>query len=313
MCPADHSSFEPIAAACDGDTRVSEPLAGHTTWGIGGPADLWLCPHSIESVLDIVRLCVERGVQWTVLGAGSNVLVSDEGYRGCVINLEQMSGTGTVSGSFVELGAGLLLAELGRIAGAHGLAGPERWVGIPGTLGGAIAGNAGAFGSAVCDYVTELELGTAEGSAWVPITEIEYGYRRCLLPQQSVIVAARFSFPPGDPAAIRARHREFAAQRRSSQPTGGRSAGCIFRNPPDSSAGALIDAAGLKGLRRGGAEISRKHANFILNRGGATARDVAWLVGEMRRRVEIETGVRMETEIRCIGEKQVGCWTVGLD
>jgi len=229
------------------------------------------------------------------------VLVSDDGYRGCAINLEHAARTCTVSGTSIELGAGLPFAELVRIAVEHGLSGPERWVGIPGTVGGAIAGNAGAFGTAVCDNAVELRLGAAAGAVWVPMTEIEYGYRRCRLPRGSVIIAALFTFPPEDAAAVEARRREFIAQRRSSQPTSGRSAGCIFRNPPGASAGALIEAAGLKGLRRGGAEVSRKHANFILNRGGATARDVAWLISEMRRRVELETGVRMEPEIRYIG------------
>jgi len=303
MCPADSSDrgLDMIAAACDGETLFSEPMASHTTWGIGGPADLWLRPQSVASMLDVIWICGRHGVEWMVLGDGSNVLVSDDGYRGVIVNLHEATRPLTVSGTSVEVGVGRSLRALTGVSVSHNLSGPEFWVGIPGTIGGALAGNAGAHGAAICDFVTELELADEDGMGWVPIADIPHSYRRCGLPAGSIALSARFSFSPDDPKKIKARRLECIAQRRESQPTGERSAGCVFRNPPGSSAGALIDAAGLKGQRRGGAEISQKHANFIVNRADATASDVVGLIDEMRRRVEDETGIRLETEIRFVG------------
>jgi len=303
MCPADSSErgLETIAAACDGEARFSEPLASHTTWGIGGPADLWLRPQSISSVLDVVWACAQHGVEWMVLGGGSNVLVSDDGYRGVVVNLHEATRPLTVSESAVEVGAGRSLRALTGVSTSHNLSGPEFWVGIPGTIGGALAGNAGAHGAAICDFATDLEVADTGGAGWVPMTDIPHSYRRCELPAGSMVLSARFRFAPDDPERIKARRIECIAERSDSQPTGERSAGCVFRNPPGSSAGALIDAVGLKGRRRGGAEISRKHANFIVNRADATASDVIGLINKMRRRVENETGIRLETEIRYVG------------
>jgi len=303
MCPADSSErgLDMVAAACDGETVFSEPMSSHTTWGIGGPADLWLRPHSVASVLDVVWTCGRCGIQWMVLGGGSNVLVSDDGYRGVVINLHEATRPLTVSETSVEVGAGRSLRALTGVSVSHNLSGPESWVGIPGTIGGAVAGNAGAHGAAICEFVTELELAREDGTGWVPIADIPHGYRHCDLPAGSIALSARFSFSPDDPEKIKARRIECIAQRRNSQPVGQRSAGCVFRNPPGSSAAALVDAAGLKGRRRGGAEISQKHANFIVNRADATASDVVGLIDEMRRQVEDETGIRLETEIRFVG------------
>jgi UDP-N-acetylmuramate dehydrogenase len=236
-----------------------------------------------------------------VLGGGSNVLAGDDGYRGVVVSLHDATRPLTVSETVVEVGAGRSLRALAGVSTSHNLSGPEFWVGIPGTIGGALAGNAGAHGAAICDFVTELEVADADGTGWAPMTDIPHSYRQCDLPSGSMVLAARFRFAPDDPEKIKARRIECIAQRRDSQPTGERSAGCVFRNPPGSSAGALLDNAGLKGFRRGGAEVSEKHANFIVNRGGATAGDVVGLIDEMRRRVEDETGIRLETEIRFVG------------
>jgi len=308
MSPINSSErvLKTIADTCDGEVRFAEPLSAHTTWGIGGPADLWLCPSGIDSVLSILNACSRTHVDWTVLGGGSNVLAGDDGYRGVIINLGRMDCETKVSGTTVEICAGRPLRDLDRIADEHSVSGPEFWVGIPGTIGGAVAGNAGAHGAAVCDFAAELHLCTVDGAGWMPMTSIGHSYRRCDLEEGTVVVAARFGFTPDDPDRIAGRRTECIAQRRAGQPSGSRSAGCVFRNPPGENAGALIEAVGLKGYRRGGAEISVKHANFIINRGGATARDVAWLIDEMRRRVNEETGIELETEIRYIGPIDIG-------
>jgi UDP-N-acetylmuramate dehydrogenase len=304
MKPNDESCrmLAQIAELCDGETLFDERLAKHTTWRIGGPADLWVAPETVTSVTKMIASCYKLEMPWIVLGSGSNVLVGDDGYRGVIINLERAACVLDISGLAVEIGAGRQLSDLDRIALEHNLSGPEHWAGIPGTIGGAVAGNAGAFGAAVCSFATELHLANADGDGWMPMAQIPHHYRHCHLLPNTAVLAARFTFTPDQPETIKARRRECTMQRVETQPAQVRCAGSVFRNPPDTSAGALLDAAGLKGLRHGAAEVSEKHANFILNTGGASADDVLWIIREMRRRVAKTTDVTLETEIRLVGD-----------
>lgn len=294
--------LETVAHSCDGESLFDEPMANHTTWRIGGPAGLWVAPESVASVLKTIAVCADLEVPWTVIGAGSNVLVSDEGYGGVILNLERAATRLDVSETAVEAGAGRSLRDLDRVAFERNLTGPEHWCGIPGTIGGAVAGNAGAFGSSICSFVTDLHLATDDGGAWIPMAEIPHGYRECRLEDGTVVLEARLVFMPDKPESIRTRRRECTMRRVESQPTGVACAGSVFRNPPHDSAGALLDAAGVKRLNCGAAEVSAKHANFIVNKGGASARDVLWLIHEMRRRVADTSGITLETEVRFVGE-----------
>ncbi|MCD6288554.1 MAG: UDP-N-acetylmuramate dehydrogenase [Candidatus Hydrogenedentes bacterium] len=294
-------SIARIANAAGGISLFDEPMARHTTWQIGGPADLWIVPDSVDGVLNVISICNETDVPWTVIGHGSNVLVSDDGYRGVVINIEAAANALDVEGATVEIGGGRPLSELDRIALETNLSGPDNWVGIPGTVGGAVAGNAGAFGAAVCSFISALHLARPDGDGWVSMSEIPHHYRHCHLLPDTIVLAARFSFVPEANETIRARRRVCAEQRTESQPTGVACAGSVFRNPPDRSAGSLIDETGMKGFRLGGAVISEKHANFIVNTGGATAQDVARIIDETRRRVNDATGIWLEPEVRFVG------------
>lgn len=289
---------------------VDAPLAPFTTIRTGGKAGLLATVGHTDGLVAVLRAIESHGVPWVVLGAGSNLLVADEGYPGVVVKLDDSFSyvegmpTATALGQeplSVLVGAGLSLARLAALAAEAGLTGLEFACGIPGLVGGGIAMNAGAYGCCMADIVQAIEMATASGCRWFATGDIDWGYRSCELPRQAVVTAIRFALTPGDPAVIAKTQREILRRRRTVQPQGVHTFGSTFKNPSGGAAGRLIDAAGLKGVRQGGAEISSIHANFVVNLGDATTNDVLVLMHLMRAEVLRTSGVVLEPEVRLLG------------
>lgn len=291
-----------LGAAAVAENR---PLARHTSLRVGGPADLLVTAESASALRQAVSLAWEQGVPCFVLGSGSNVLVADAGIRGLVV-LNKARAAGVVEGG-LRAESGAALATVARLAVSAGLAGLEWASGIPGTVGGAVVGNAGAWGSDVASTLRQAMVLQAGGelATW-PAARFEYGYRTSVLKRQgpgrrAVVLEAEFRLQPTEEGSLRARVAEITARRRASQPAGA-SCGSVFRNPPGDHAGRLVEAAGLKGERQGGAIISPVHANFVVNEGEATASDVRSLVELMRSEVQARFGVSLALEIELLGE-----------
>ncbi len=283
---------------------AAEPLARHTYLRLGGPAGLYAEPQGRADLLRILSWAQEAGVAVRVLGGGSNVLVSDEGWPGLVISLRRCCGEthwgGALGPTGVRAGAGVMLPALARSAAARGLGGLEFAIGIPGSLGGALQSNAGiGDGREIGSLVGEVEVwrrGTVDS---IPL---EFGYRTTsLLGSGALVLGATLHLAPRPRGEIEAEMRSLLEARQATQPTALRNAGSIFRNPPGDAAGRLIEAAGLKGLAVGGARVSELHANFIVHDGAATARDVADLMAVVQRRVLADSGVRLVPEIEWWG------------
>ncbi|HXH05580.1 MAG TPA: UDP-N-acetylmuramate dehydrogenase [Vicinamibacterales bacterium] len=287
------------------------PLAPLTTFKVGGPADWLVTVASVSALARAVEIARRHGVPVTVLGGGSNVLVADRGLPGVVVRVRGGEIRETPGG--VRADAGVTINGLVRWMLNRGLAGLEAWAGTPGTVGGAVRGNAHFQGRLIGERIARVALLCADGRiAVVPQAEMEFGYDTSR-PQRTgeVVLWAEFRAEPGDPAVLRHTARASLAYRKATQPLDSPSAGCIFRNPdptrdrlPDGlppSAGALIDRAGLKGARAGGAMISPTHANFIVNTGGATAADIRRLVERCKREVRERFGIELREEIVYLG------------
>lgn len=286
-----------------GEIRPGEPLAVHTTLRIGGPADVYVLPAGEEDVAAAVRAARLLGMPVTVLGRGSNVLVPDEGVRGMVLNPVAATTWLRFTGCRVEVGAGYPLPGLVRAAVERGLGGLEELGGIPGSVGGALCMNAGAGGQTIGEVTVWVDTVGPGGERYRLFPEeLAFGYRYSrLLEGAGIVVAAALDLRPAAREALRRRLRDGEARRRRTQPLDMPNAGSVFKNPPGDHAGRLLEEAGCKGLRVGGAQISPRHANFIVNLGGATAADVLTLMGEAYRRVRDALGVRLEPEIRLLG------------
>lgn len=282
------------------------PLARFTTARLGGPADALLIVEEVQALADVVQGAWADGIPVTLLGGGSNVLIADRGVRGLVV-LNRARELRWEPEGRVWAASGVLLPTLARLCAERGWAGLEWAVGIPGTVGGAVVGNAGAHGGDIAGALETVELLLpGEGVVHWPAAALALGYRTSRLKEwparpRPVVLAARFALRPEDPKAILARMAAFQAYRRRTQP-GGASVGSMFRNPPGDYAGRLIEAAGLKGARRGGIVISQLHANFFINEGNGTAADARALMAEVQRRVWERFGVWLEPEIEFIGE-----------
>ena len=280
-----------------------EPLSRHTYMGIGGPADYFSVVDNREALRQMLDLCHERSISRLVVGEGSNLLVSDQGFRGLVIK--------NTSKSIVDLGSGLIRADSGALMGRlarwsvdRGLTGLEFGVGIPGTLGGSVFGNAGCFGTEIKDILEAARVWVSGEVTELDNSALEFGYRTSRLSKiegNPVVIDATLRCRPDAGGEADSRITEFSRTRRDSQPAT-RSAGSVFKNPENDFAGRLIEAAGLKGRRRGNAVISKKHANFIVNEGGATARDAWGLIGDARAAVKEKFDVVLELEIQLIGD-----------
>lgn len=279
-----------------------EPMTRRTTFGIGGPA-LLLRPRSRAELQAAMTLCREAGEEPFILGRGSNLLVSDSGISRPVIQLDGDFTAITREGNTLRCGAGASLIAVCRAAAENSLSGIEWSYGIPGSLGGGVYMNAGAYGGELRDVLTEVTfLDEAGEYRTLPAAELSLSYRHSIFEDRpgTVIVGAVLTLTPGDPAAIRAAMEDYMSRRREKQPLEYGSAGSTFKRPVGNYASALVDQCGLKGLSVGGAEVSRKHAGFIINRGGATAADVRELIAEVQRIVREKTGYTLECEIKFV-------------
>ena len=291
------------APAIRGRVQAGAPLAPFTWFRTGGPAE-WLARPA--DAADLVALLAGRpaGEPLTVLGAASNLIIRDGGVPGLVVKLGGAFGAVAVEADGVVAGAAALDAAVAGHAAAAGVAGLEFLCGIPGSIGGAVAMNAGAYGAEIADVLDWAEVATAaSGIERLPAAALRLAYRRAELPERAVVVRARLKARPGDRAAIAARMAAIRAAREDTQPVRARTGGSTFKNPPGGTRKAweLIDAAGCRGLRLGAAQVSEKHCNFLLNTGGATAAELEALGEEVRARVLADSGVSLEWEIKRIG------------
>lgn len=281
-----------------------EPMARHTSWRVGGPADRYFEPASRGELSTFVRsLPPQEPILW--IGLGSNLLVRDGGVRGTVIGLHgALDALQQTDAQTIEAEAGVHCARLAKFTVSAKLAGAGFFAGIPGTVGGALAMNAGAHGGETWDVVREAEVMLRDGSTrWLPKTAFRYGYRHVVWPDDVIgFVAARFEFTPDADGAAEADMKGWLARRKATQPVGRPTAGSTFRNPPGDHAARLIEHCGLKGHRIGGAEVSTLHANFIVTDGTARAADVEQLVAHIRNTVHDKTGIALEPEVRVVGE-----------
>lgn len=287
------------------NVRPDEPLVEHTTFRIGGPAQWLVTPRSEDEVAGVVSTCEAAGIPWRVLGLGSNVLAPDEGLDGVTLLLaDNFAAVEVLPGGFVRAAAGATNAAVAAAARDAGLAGYEFASGIPGTIGGAAIMNAGAYEGQFSDVAVEVRcLVPAGAESWrvanVPAPEATWGYRQSRMMRESwVVLGATLQLRADSPAAIAARMEELRERRESKQPLEMPSAGSTFKRPEGHFAGALIQEAGCQGLRVGGAQVSTKHAGFVVNVGDATAADVLALIAEVQRRVHETTGVQLEPEVR---------------
>ena len=283
---------------------VAEPMKNHTTFRIGGPADALALPKTPEEVAEVVRFCHEHAQPYYVLGNGSNLLVSDEGYRGLVLQLYRNFNDIQVNGETITVQSGAMLAAVARTAYQTGLTGLEFASGIPGPIGGAVVMNAGAYGGEMKNVLKEVTVLTKEGEVLViPAKALELGYRTSVIPKNGwIVLGAVLQLKKGDQEQILARMEELKEQRITKQPLDLPSAGSTFKRPEGYFAGKLIMDAGLRGFTVGGAQVSEKHCGFVVNRGNATAADVWKLICEVKRRVKEMTGVELEPEVKLLGD-----------
>ncbi len=284
---------------------LDAPMREHTTFQIGGPADCLIKPASLEETQQILRLVKEYELPLTFVGNGSNMLVSDKGIRGVVVNFADTFNGIRVEGTKMVVGAGALLKDIAEAAAQHSLAGLEFACGIPGSIGGAVFMNAGAYGGETKSVVKAVRAVTRDGEVKnYALDELELGYRHSIFQSNGeAIVEVELELTLGNEAEIRANIADFTQRRETKQPLEMPSAGSTFKRPEGYFAGTLIDQTGLKGLSVGGAQVSTKHAGFVVNKGGATAADVINLIHEVQKRVKEAHGVELQPEVRLIGEK----------
>jgi UDP-N-acetylmuramate dehydrogenase len=288
-----------------GRLLIDEPLSGHTTWKIGGPADLFIIPDTEDELAAALSLLYRHGVPWSVLGRGSNTLASDKGVRGAVIKLGDGFNDVQFEDQTVIVGASYSFIKLSVMTGKEGLTGLEFAGGIPGTVGGAVYMNAGAHHSDISRILQSVDITWEDGRQEVLGNEqMEFMYRHSILHERrGIITRAVFRLAHGDRKEIAAAMATYKDRRRRTQPLQMACAGSVFRNPPNDHAARLIEAAGLKGLREGAAEVSLLHANFIVNHGGATAEDVLTLMRRVQQTIEQTYGILLVPEVLLMGER----------
>ena len=284
-----------------GRVQADAPLAPSTWFRVGGPAEALVRPANPADLASFIA-ALPHDVPITVLGAASNVIVRDGGIAGVVLRLARGFNEITVSSDGIVAGAACLDATVAEHAATAGLEGLEFLSGIPGTIGGAVVMNAGAYGGDVAGCLDWAEFVTPAGTlARLSAADLAFAYRHATVPPGAIAVRARLRAQPGDPARIAARMADIRTSREATQPVRARTGGSTFRNPPGHKAWELIDAAGARGLQRGGARVSEKHCNFLLNTGGATAADLEGLGEDLRRRVHASSGISLEWEIKRLG------------
>lgn len=273
-------------------------LSQRTTFRIGGTADYWVNISGVQGLQALLTLCKEQNIPYFVMGRGSNILASDEGFRGVILHLGNAFAEINVSGTTVTCQAGAQLGAAARIAAEHSLTGLEGLSGIPGTIGGAVYMNAGAYGTEMKDVVVSCEYLAADGTVkTMPAAELDFSYRHsAFCCNGGIVLTVTMQLQEGDPEAIHARMEELQTQRKTKQPLEYPSAGSTFKRPQGSYASMLIDQCGLKGASVGDAQVSEKHAGFVVNKGCATCADVLALCRNVREKVEAETGYILELE-----------------
>lgn len=288
-----------------GEVTLNYPLAEHTSFKIGGNADLYVCPNNLMELITTIELCKKAGAPYFLLGAGSNLLISDKGIRGVVIKLGDGFEYAHAKGDYILAGAGVSLAKLSSEAKNAELAGLEFASGIPGSLGGAIYMNAGAYGGEMKDVITEVSYIDDDGTVkTIEGSDCGFGYRQSIFTEgNKIIISAKLTLKKGNKDEILETMRDLNARRKDKQPLEYPSAGSTFRRPEGHFAGALIESSGLKGCRIGGAEVSEKHAGFIINVGNATAKDVLDLIAHVQKVVKEKHGVDLEPEVKITGEE----------
>ncbi|MBQ2987174.1 MAG: UDP-N-acetylmuramate dehydrogenase [Tyzzerella sp.] len=283
---------------------VDEPMKKHTTFRVGGNADYFVMPQSAEEVKNIVALCKEAQMPYYILGNGSNLLVGDKGYRGVIIQIYKEMNDIRIEGDRVAAQAGALLSRVGTATLEAELTGFEFAAGIPGTVGGAVVMNAGAYGGEMKDIIASATVLTQDGDIiTINKEDLELGYRTSVIAKRGyVVLEAEYQLQKGDKEAIRARMDELKVQRVTKQPLEYPSAGSTFKRPEGYFAGKLIHDAGLRGFRVGGAEVSEKHCGFVINKDQATAADILELMRQVSAKVMQEFGVKLEPEVKTLGE-----------
>lgn len=302
-----HNLSEAVGEAC---ILCNEPMAAHTTFRIGGPADYFVTPENDSALGRGIRVCREAGIPYFIIGNGSNLLVGDGGYRGVVFNIcrtmDEINFEESGNQLYVTAGAGVMLSRLARNVSDRGYRGFEYATGIPGTLGGAVTMNAGAYGGEIKDVILWAELMDADGGIIrLDADNLHLSYRHSIvMEKQYIVLKAAFCFEKGDLAVINARVMELSQSRREKQPLEYPSAGSTFKRPAGYFAGKLIQDCGLKGYRIGDAMVSEKHSGFVINAGHATASEVVALIQHVQQVVQERFHVTIEPEIRMLGEFQ---------
>ncbi len=282
--------------------RLNEPMSKHTTFKVGGPADVYVAPADVDELVAVIKACRRFDVAHFVLGKGSDLLVSDEGYRGAIVALDNLTKV-VVEGDVLTCEAGAALSDVADAACEAGLAGFEFACGIPGSIGGACFMNAGAYDGCMADVLESVDVLTADGElATIPVGELDLGYRRSRIRTEGMVaLRARIKLEPGDPGQIRGKMDDLTRRREEKQPLEYGSAGSTFKRPEGYFAGKLIMDAGLKGYRVGDASVSTKHAGFVVNLGNATAADVRAVIAHVQDEVRRQFGVSLEPEVRFLG------------
>ncbi len=288
----------------DGNVRINEPMSAHTTFKIGGPADVFVTPRSRSALIAAIKLFRQLGFKYRIIGNGSNLLVGDKGIRGAVIEIGKALGEINISGNTITAQSGVLLSKLANSAARNGLSGLEFASGIPGSLGGAVYMNAGAYGGEMKDVITKVTyLDDNCDVKELPAGKCDFGYRHSFFTDKDyVILEAEMKLVHKNVRVILDDIKELTERRVSKQPIDKPSAGSTFKRPEGYYAAALIEHAGLKGYSCGGAAVSEKHSGFVVNNGGATAEDVMNVIRHVQKTVLEKNGVNLETEVKLIGE-----------
>lgn len=279
---------------------VDEPMKNHTTFKIGGLCDVFVKPTTIEQLREVIKLLKENDINYYIVGNGSNLLVSDDGYRGVIINLFNNFSEITVNDNIITASAGALLGKIGHVALENGLKGFEFATGIPGTLGGAVVMNAGAYGGEMKDVLVSATVLNKDGDIiTLSNEELELGYRSSIIEKNEyIVISAEIRLQKGSKEEIKALIQELAMKRREKQPLEYPSAGSTFKRPKDNFAGKLIMDAGLRGYTVGGAMVSEKHCGFVINKDNATCEDVIKLTEDVKEKVKEQFGIELELEVK---------------
>ena len=287
---------------------MNESLKKHTTYGIGGPADLMIFPKSKQDLIKVIEIINENKIQLTILGSGSNVLVSDNGIRGAVISLKNSLKQVEVDDNILYAECGTMLGKIVKHAVKNNLIGLENLNGVPGTLGGALIMNAGAWGGEISENLIHVEVINSKSEIQkIQKKDLNFSYRQSSFNKDDILLSAKFNLQKADKDVIKDNFIEAQSGRKKSQPLNKRSAGSLFKNPKNNSAGKLLDEAGLKGFSIGDAKISEKHANFFINDGDASSRDMLMLIKKAHKEVKDKFNVNLSLEVKLMGfnEKEI--------